>query len=54
MSYFCFFRFELLEAAEGSGVVMSNGTVTGMIGMVTRREAHFAIDQILVSGDNNN
>ena len=43
-----------MEATDGSsGVVKSNGTVTGMVGMVTRRETHFAINQITETGDNN-
>ena len=55
LSYLNFFRLELLKPADGTyGVVKSNGTVTGMIGLVARRETHFAINQILVTGDNNN
>lgn len=49
------FRFEIVTPADGSfGAVNANGSVTGMIGMVARREAHFAIDEITITGENNN
>ena len=34
------------------GAVKSDGKVTGIIGMVARREAHFAIDEITITGYN--
>ena len=44
-----------MPPADGQwGGVEEDGTVTGMIGMVARREADFAIDEITVNGNSNN
>ncbi|XP_042857157.1 glutamate receptor ionotropic, delta-2-like [Penaeus japonicus] len=40
----------LLEPDEGWGGPQPDGTVTGMIGMVARRETDFAIDEITITG----
>ena len=32
------------------GNVQDDGNITGMIGMVARREAHYAIDEITIIG----
>ncbi|XP_069995050.1 probable glutamate receptor [Penaeus vannamei] len=45
------FTYELLLAEDGQwGGVLPNGTVTGMVGMVARREVHFAINEITITG----
>ncbi|XP_042224799.1 glutamate receptor ionotropic, delta-2-like isoform X2 [Homarus americanus] len=43
--------YELVDTLDGQwGGVMDNGTVTGMIGLVARHEAHLAINEITISG----
>ncbi|KAG7167501.1 Glutamate receptor ionotropic, delta-1-like 22 [Homarus americanus] len=45
------FTYELVDTLDGQwGGVMDNGTVTGMIGLVARHEAHLAINEITISG----
>ncbi|XP_063865701.1 glutamate receptor ionotropic, delta-2-like [Scylla paramamosain] len=45
------FTYRLVEAADGQwGEVLPNGWVTGMIGVVARREADLAINEITVTG----
>ncbi|XP_066988250.1 probable glutamate receptor isoform X2 [Macrobrachium rosenbergii] len=45
------FTFRVVTPADGAwGYPQPDGTVTGMIGMIARREAHFAISGIAVNG----
>ncbi|MPC46645.1 Glutamate receptor ionotropic, delta-1 [Portunus trituberculatus] len=45
------FTYQLVEAEDGQwGEVMPNGWVTGMIGVVARREADMAVNEITVTG----
>ena len=47
------FSFEIVETPDGTtGIVYPNGTVSGEIGMVARREAHFTVNEITITGDN--
>ncbi len=40
-----------MEAVDGQwGEVFPNGSVTGMIGVVARREADFAVNEITITG----
>ena len=41
----------MIECHDGWGVPKPDGTVTGMIGMVARREVHYAIDEITILGE---
>ena len=44
-------RYQLVEAEDGQwGEVLPSGRVTGMIGVVARREADFAVNEITVTG----
>ncbi|XP_047493795.1 uncharacterized protein LOC125042313 [Penaeus chinensis] len=44
------FTYKLLVADSWGGPQADGGSITGMIGMVSRREAEFAIDEITITG----
>ena len=44
-------RYEILSPADNQwGFPKPDGTITGIVGLVARREAHFAINELTITG----